>query len=192
MPRFAAALVCSAVAACSSAQAPATPHTWRVPDGWKHERIPFPLEFAPSLAHRGVEELRFPPGFLDAGAPNAWSYTFVWRLDDAAALDADTLADELAVYFRGLLASVDGDKHRLDPKQIAVTARAEGDRFELTAHVIDTFHAAAPIDLIGSAIRDVCGSGALWTFVLAPAGSPVRAQLDDLANSTACDQQPVP
>src|SRR5258706_6745120 len=87
------------VAACGAKPAPVAPMlppaaqattTWRIPAGWKHEVIAFPLEFAPSLAHRGVEELRFPPGFLDDGA-NHWSYAFVWRLDDDAALTAEQL-----------------------------------------------------------------------------------------------------
>ncbi|MBA3459003.1 MAG: hypothetical protein H0T46_03510, partial [Deltaproteobacteria bacterium] len=97
-----------ALAACGSSapskpQPTAAPATWPVPAGWKHELIPFPLEFAPTLAHRGVEELRFPPGFLDEASPNRWSYAFVWRLEDPAVLDAPKLAAELAAYLRGLL-----------------------------------------------------------------------------------------
>src|SRR5262245_48641243 len=92
--------------------------SWPVPEGWKSETIPFPLDFAPSLAHRGVEELRFPPGFLKAGAPNRWSYAFEWNLQDSADLDADTLGRELVEYFRGLLVNVDGDKKRFDPQLI--------------------------------------------------------------------------
>jgi hypothetical protein len=185
------------VAACGSSAPrpaptlppPAAPSaTWRIPDGWKHETIAFPLEFAPSLAHRGVEELRFPPGFLDEGAANHWSYAFVWRLDDEAPLTAEQLGDELGVYFRGLLAAVDGDKHRLDPAQITATAHVSGDGFELRAHVIDTFRAAAPIDLVGAAHRVPCGDGALWTFVLAPRGSPIRDTLDELAALATCQQ----
>jgi hypothetical protein len=184
------------VAACGASPAPVAPTlpptapaatTWRIPAGWKHEVIPFPLEFAPSLAHRGVEELRFPPGFLDAGA-NHWSYAFAWRLDDAAALTAEQLGDELVTYFRGLLAAVDGDKHRLDPAQITATAAVSGDGFELRAHVIDTFRDATPIDLVGAAHRMPCGDGALWTFVLAPQGSPLRDTLDELVALARCDQ----
>ncbi len=174
------------VVACASA-----PSTWRVPDGWKHEVIPFPLDFAPALGHRGVEELRFPPGFLDDGAPNQWSYVFVWRLDDPAMMDAATLGTALTTYFRGLLGAIDGDKHRLDPTQITATAVPHGNDFALTAHVIDTFHAAGPVDLVGSARRVACGHGAVWTFVLAPAGSPIRAQLDELAVLAACGQREV-
>lgn len=175
------------VAACATAKpAPAT--SWPVPAGWKHEVIPFPLEFAPGLPHRGLEELRFPPGFLKAGAPNHWAYAFAWRLDDAAALEPTALASELAVYFRGLLAAVDGDKHRLDPAQITVTATPE---LALHAHLIDTFGDAAPVDLVGSAHRTRCGAGALWTFVLAPVDSPIRAELTALAAQAACGQTPV-
>lgn len=180
----------TAPAVTTSAAADTTP--WRVPAGWKHETIPFPLDFAPGLAHRGLEELRFPPGFLDESAPNRWSYAFVWRLDDAATLDATQLGEELAVYFRGLLAAVDGDKHRLDPAMITTTAKADGDHFALTAHVIDTFRSAGPVDLVGTARRTACGTGSLWTFVLAPSASPVRAELDALAAEAHCGQKPAP
>jgi len=194
------ALAIVVATSCASAPSPATtsatatPDTkpWRVPDGWKHETISFPLDFAPALAHRGLEELRFTPGFLDEGAASRWSYTFVWRLDDAATLDAAQLGDELAVYFRGLLAAVDGDKHRLDPGKITVVAKPDGDRFALTAHVIDTFRSAGPVDLVGTARRTSCGTGSLWTFVLAPPGSPVRAELETLAAEAHCDQEPAP
>ena len=176
-----------ALAACSSGAAT----TWQIPAGWKHELIPFPLEFAPSLGHTGVEELRFPPGFLDAGAPNQWSYAFAWRLHDPAAMDAAALGDALAVYFRGLLGAVDGDKHRLEPTKITTTAVMQGDHFELTAHVFDTFHGAEPVDLVGTARRATCGGGALWTFVLAPPASPIRPQLDAVAATAACGQHEV-
>src|SRR5689334_4549959 len=72
------------------ASAGAKPHSlsgWELPAKWRAEVIPFPLEFAPALAHRGFEELRFPPGFFDPSAGDYWSYTFVWRSEDAAELD---------------------------------------------------------------------------------------------------------
>src|SRR5664279_842114 len=168
--------------ACGSPQS-----SWRVPDGWKHELFRFPLEFAPTLTHTGLEEVRFPPGFLTAGAANHWSYAFVWRLDDPAPLDPAALATELQLYFRGLLTSVDGDKHRLDPTQITATATAGPDGLAITVHLIDTFLDATPVDLVGTAKRTSCGKGALWTFVLAPAASPIRPALDELAASAKCE-----
>jgi hypothetical protein len=182
LAKLASATILVAVA-CGSPQS-----SWRVPDGWKHELFRFPLDFAPTLTHQGLEEVRFPPGFLTAGAVNHWSYAFVWRLDDPAQLDPAALAAELQLYFRGLLTSVDGDKHRLDPTQITVTAAAGPDGLAITAHLIDTFLDATPFDLVGTAKRISCGKGALWTFVLAPAASPIRPALDELAASARCDQ----
>lgn len=159
---------------------------WPVPQGWRSEVIRFPLDFAPSLPHRGYEDLRFPPGMFDPAAPGYWSYAFLWRTDDAAELDATVLASELTTYFRGLIAAVD-DKHRITARDdIAVQATADGSRFALTAHIFDAFKTAQPVTLTGWAERRACTSGALWVFVLARDGSPLRATLDDLARQAGC------
>ena len=166
---------------------------WRIPDGWRGETFAFPLEFAPSIAHRGAEELRFPPGFLEPGQPGYWSYAFTWRTEDAAELDAARLGSELTVYFKGLIAAVD-EKHRIDAasrESIAASAEPDGPgRWKLRAHVIDAFKTGAPIDLVGWAARTACDSGALWVFVLARADSPLRGELDALARSAACGAPP--
>jgi hypothetical protein len=190
-----------AIAACGAAVTGPPPEpvvkaktAWRVPDGFRGETIPFPLDFAPSLSHRGAEELRFAPGFFDPAAPGYWSYAFAWRTDDAAALDAAALAGELTAYFRGLIDAVDTAKQITDREAIVVTATpagGDGARFTLAAHVFDAFKTQQPLDLTGWAARTPCGAGALWRFVLAPAHSAVRPQLDALASQAACDQ-PVP
>src|SRR5262245_24762641 len=105
---MARAIALCLVVACRSAG----PAPWATPEGWRAEQIPFPLEFAPSLPHQGVEEIRFAPGFFDPAAPGYWSYTFVWRLDAAAPFDAGVVGSELTTYFRGLIAAVD-DKHEI-------------------------------------------------------------------------------
>jgi hypothetical protein len=174
-----------AFAACARPHGPPAP--WPVHDGWRREVIPFPLDFAPALAHRGFEELRFAPGFFDPARGGYWSYAFAWRTDDRAELDAATLAGELTAYFRGLVAAVD-DKHRVStPEQIVVHATPTGGGFTLAAHVFDAFGTAAPLDLSGTATRRACGDGALWVFVLAPSASSMRAELDALAAAARCD-----
>lgn len=168
------------------AKATAPAPTWPVPQGWRSEVIRFPLDFAPSLPHRGYEDLRFPPGMFDPAAPGYWSYAFAWRTDDPAELDATALAAELTTYFRGLIAAVD-DKHRITARdEIAVEATADGNRFALTAHVFDAFKTAQPIVLTGWAERRACATGALWVFVLSREGSAFRATLDDLARQAGC------
>lgn len=167
--------------------------TWRIPAGWRGEQIAFPLEFAPTLPHQGVEELRFAPGFFDPAAPGYWSYAFAWRLRDGAPLDAAVVGDELARYFRGLVEAVGGDALTADDRaSIVAHARAAGDGLELTAHVIDAFKTHQPLDLVGRAIARPCERGALWVFVLAPASSTVRAELEALAADARCEQTPVP
>ncbi len=87
-----------------------TGFTWPVPAGWKSETIPFPLEFAPELKHKGVEELRFMPGFLQPDGPNFWSYAFVWWLEDKPTFDGASLGAELENYFHGLCVAVGTEK----------------------------------------------------------------------------------
>ena len=177
--------------------APANPGTanpaaadpaWPVPAGWRTEVIKFPLEFAPTIAHRGFEDLRFPPGFFDPASGDYWSYAFIWRTEDAAQLDAAALGAELTAYFRGLIAAVDEKKQRIkSPGEIVARATPDGaGRFRLSAHVFDAFKTAAPLDLVGFAERRSCRDGALWVFVLAPAATKIRPQLEELAAAARC------
>ncbi|HTE49309.1 MAG TPA: hypothetical protein VK698_00440 [Kofleriaceae bacterium] len=181
-----------APAAIAPEARPAATASWAIPDGFRSEMIPFPLEFAPGLDHRGVEELRFAPGFFDPAAPGYWSYAFVWRLEDAAALDAAGLARELEVYFQGLLGAVDREAVQASRTPIAVTARPAGVGLVITAHLIDAFKTKQPVTLTGTAERRACPSGAVWIFALAPERSGVRDRLAALASEAACGQAPVP
>jgi hypothetical protein len=180
--------------ACGSSRAPDPAPLplakWRVPAEWKEEVIPFPLDFAPTLAHQGVEELRFAPGFFKPGTPGYWSYAFTWRTTNAAKLDAATLAGELTEYFKGLITAVDEQKKQVkDTGAIVATATDVGKgRFTLAAHVFDAFGDGRAVDLIGFARRQSCDGGALWVFVLAPSGSPMKPELDKLAGEAVCGQ----
>jgi len=174
------------------AEATGTPgQPWSTPEGFRSETIPFPLEFAPGLTHKGFEELRFAPGFFDPAAPGYWSYAFVWRTEDPAALDAAAVGAELTAYFHGLIEAVDEAKQIANKDAIVVRATPAGARMTLTAHVFDAFKTKLPLDLVGWAERRACGTGAVWRFVLAPAASTLRPALEALAAEAACDQ-PVP
>jgi hypothetical protein len=177
---------------------PVAAATWPVPPGWRSETIPFPLDFAPTIAHTGSEELRFPKGFFDPASSEYWSYAFTWRTTDAAELDAGALASELTLYFQGLIAAVDEKKQISEADRKTIVARAEAAagseaniaRFKVTAHVFDAFKTGQPIDLAGFAERLTCKTGALWIFVLAPEKTSIRAQLDELATAarSTCDR----
>ena len=189
-------LALAAVAACDTpapapvpARSPPPERPWPVPGGWRSEVIPFPLDFAPAVAHRGVEDLRFPPGMFDPSSPDYWSYAFTWHTDDPAELDAAALGRELTAYFVGLIAAVD-TKERIaaaERERIAARATPAGDgRFAITVHVYDAFKTAAAVELEGTATRRACGTGALWTFVLARPATATRATLDQLAAQSSC------
>src|SRR5262245_36126455 len=185
-----------AIAACGSSapapvatQPPPPEQPWPVPAGWRSEVIPFPLDFAPSIGHRGLEDLRFPPGMFDPSSPDYWSYAFTWHTDDAAELDAAMLGRELTAYFAGLIAAADtgGRIAAADRESVVARAVPAGDRrFAITAHVYDAFKTAAAVELEGTATRRACGSGALWTFVLARPATTTRAKLDALAEQSSC------
>src|SRR5262249_653024 len=51
------------------ATAPAAKLEWPLPEGWRSETIPFPLDFARDLPLEGVEELRFAPGMFKTDRP---------------------------------------------------------------------------------------------------------------------------
>ena len=171
-----------------------SPAAWPLPAGWRDEVIPFPLAFAPTIQHTGIEVLRFPKGFFDPASPEYWSYAFIWRTTDAAVLDEKQLAGELTLYFRGLIAAVDEKQRIEDRDAIVATVTKEGDepRFTIKAHVFDAFKTAQPVDLVGWAERRACDRGALWVFVLAPEKTSIRTQLDELARAASCDISPEP
>ena len=124
-PLLLAALAASAVAGCHPPErrpdARAAGLEWPVPPQWKHETIAFPLDFAPDISHRGLEELRFPPHFFEPVSPNYWSYAFIWWLDGQPAIDQPALEHDLMRYFRGLCTAVGGKKYRFDPARFRVT-----------------------------------------------------------------------
>lgn len=133
--------------------------TWPVPEGWRGETIPFPLEFAPDIPRRGVEELRFAPGFFQPDAAGYWTYAFVWIVTDAGATDPSTLARELTTYFRGLTAAVAKDKKGLPPLDLeSIEARLDSEGHG-TAHTFDAFGDGRPIDLEVSVTVQPCGAG---------------------------------
>lgn len=177
---------------------------WPIPAGWKSETIPFPLEFAPSLAHRGVEELRFAPGMFDPAAPGYWSYAFVWWLEDHPSQDAISLTNELTDYFRGLLTSVAADRAKaaakegkppppeIDPSAILASVQAQPDaagwqRFSGEATVLDTFGDGRRLTLrLVLAQNHFSALGRRAVLVLAspaPADQPIWRQLEEVATS---------
>jgi hypothetical protein len=81
------------------------PYSLAIPTQWGTERIPFPLEFAPTIPYKGILDLRFSPGWNNAKSDEYWSYAFLWYLDGKPKTTSKILKENLTNYFRGLTAS---------------------------------------------------------------------------------------
>ncbi len=116
--------------------AAADPYAYEPPAGWKPERIPFPLGFAPSLAYTGYEQLHFAPGMFDTASENYFTYVFLWWVDGEPEVTETTLARDLVAYYRGLSAAVGepkGMKFDLTKVEATVVAVADAKSDEVTA-----------------------------------------------------------
>jgi hypothetical protein len=85
------------------------PNTWMppynlgIPNDWGVERFPLPPDFAPQMNFKGVEDLRFAPGWGDSTSVGYWSYTYLWWLDGNPMIDATSLQANLKAYYTGLI-----------------------------------------------------------------------------------------
>jgi len=80
-------------------------YTLPTPKGWNTEKITLPIEFAPGIPIKGMEELRFTPGWGDSKTGEYWSYAFLWFIDGLPVYKKDTLENYLTQYFNGLYIS---------------------------------------------------------------------------------------
>jgi hypothetical protein len=79
------------------------PYVLNVPRGWNIERFSLPAEFAPQMNVRGVEELRFPPGWGDQASSEYWSYEYLWWLKGNVSIDEAMLQTNLQALYTGLV-----------------------------------------------------------------------------------------
>lgn len=163
---------------------------WPTPAGWKHETIPFPLEFAPDLAFRGTEELRFAPGFFDPSAPGYWSYAFVWFLtDDGPRLERAVIEASLKEYFVGLTKAVAKDKFEPDLSRIEVELRANVEPGLVgTVRTIDAFKTRSEVALTVHARTGACGERRFLLVSASPKPrtDPMWAALNEVTASFQC------
>jgi hypothetical protein len=150
--------------------------TWPVPHGWRGETIPFPLDFAPDIPHRGVEELRFAPGFFEPAAPGYWTYAFAWIVTDTGALDRSTLEAELTTYFRGLTSAVARSKKDLPPLDPARIAARIGPQGRGSVVTFDAFGDGREVELDVTVDVRPCGAGRVALFTAAPHGRPLPGE----------------
>ena len=79
------------------------PYTLSFPEGWGVERFLIPIEFAPSISYKGIEDIRFTPGWANAKSEEYWSYAFLWYLDEMPVTSEATIQTHLNAYYTGLI-----------------------------------------------------------------------------------------
>ena len=81
------------------------PYTLPIPQGWGVERFPVPPVFATKIPYKGIEDIRFTPGWAKVNSDEYWSYAFLWFMDGAPAVNEKVLANSLDEYYVGLVDS---------------------------------------------------------------------------------------
>ncbi len=96
------ALICTTILLQQTLHAQKQPAYNFPANGWKVEKAVFPLSFAPGIAYKGTDEIRFMPGFENAQANSYFSYCFLWYLDGTVKFTADQLTTDVKAYYNGL------------------------------------------------------------------------------------------
>lgn len=83
-----------------------------VPEGWKSEIIPFPMEFALGIPLNGTEELLFSPDMYHPHRQNFFSYLFSWNIKSTT-ISPLQMKSYLTAYYQGLANTVSGQKNNM-------------------------------------------------------------------------------
>ena len=123
-------------------------------EGWRYERLAFPLTFAPDLKYQGFEELRFAPGMFNPQSDTYFTYIFAVRLEGEHKIDSDFVQTFLLKYYRGLCQAVGADRDPpLDLEKISVSVkkgedqRSGADVFLAKVVMFDAFVTGKPLTL---------------------------------------------
>ena len=122
------------------------PYNLLIPKGWTTEHFTLPPDFAPQLTYKGIEDLRFTPGWGDSKSDEHWTYSFLWWLDGSPKIDASILQTNLKAYYEGLVArNIPADKiipTTTNVKKI-ITGAGDVQTFTATINMLD-YHTRQP------------------------------------------------
>lgn len=138
-------LNCAAQEAAPEGEKWIPPYHLDQPQNWGAEHFLIPVSFAPSIKYKGVEDIRFTPGWGKKETEEYWSYAFLWYLSGNISLDVKTIEKNLSAYYTGLLyANIDTAKNKtvkINTATVTVTAiKAEknaSESFEATVNTMD-------------------------------------------------------
>ena len=128
------------------------PYSLGFPEGWDVERFSIPILFAPQIAYKGVEDIRFTPGWAKIQSEDYWSYAFLWYLDGTPKTTAKIVKNNLKAYYTGLVGAMQGDiaADKLVPVKTKIkkvkTGKGDMKTFRGTIYMLD-YMAKKPITL---------------------------------------------
>jgi hypothetical protein len=177
------------------------PYTLDVPKGWDVERFLIPIEFAPQIPYKGVEDIRFTPGWGNAKTAEYWTYAFLWYLDGSQKMNSKIIENNLKSYYEGLIGrnieprKIPADKLfpvRTDFKKVKTQA-GDLETFRGTIHMLD-YMEQKPITLYSTVHVKTCPSQAK-TFIfneISPQkySDAVWQSLDQLWTNFNCNKVP--
>lgn len=74
-----------------------------MPQGWGVEQFRLPPDFARELPYRGIQDVRFAPGWGDVKTEEYWAYAYLLWLEAKPVISAEALQENLKAYFGGLV-----------------------------------------------------------------------------------------
>jgi len=114
------------------------PYHLDIPNGWDVERFLIPISFAPSIKYKGVEDIRFTPGWAKKTSNEYWSYAFLWYLDGEEKFTAATIEKNLTAYYTGLFKINTGDTVKVPPAKVDIkTITAQKDDLKTYSGKVD-------------------------------------------------------
>ncbi len=128
------------------------PYNLVIPDGWTVEHFSLPPDFAPQITYKGIEDIRFTPGWGDIKSDEHWTYSFLWWLEGSPKIDIVILQANVKAYYSGLVSrNITGvPANKLVPTTTIVkkitTAPGDTETFHATIHMLD-YHTQQPITL---------------------------------------------
>lgn len=144
------------------------------PSSWRKEVIPFPLPFAPDIDFKGVEDIRFAPGWHDPSSEDFWTYYFVWYIDKSEKIADANLKAILENYYNGLMnfvlkqESKDNELSEANKTTCLVLSSENG--FEYKVEVFDAFFSKKKIALNMKIEEQMCEASnkQVITFKISP------------------------
>ncbi len=174
----------------------ADPFRLVAPGNWHSERHLFPLEWAPSISYKGIEEIRFAPGFGDPALPDYFSYLYVWWINGKPEVTAKQLETDLAAYYRGLSEGFAQEgKFSFDASRIGATLAEPQQpvlrqqklyRGDVTTYTNEGKAITMHVDAVVMPCRDSNNTAVLFTLSPQPRTADVWARMDKIKETFSC------